>query len=105
MSAIFTQSYDTKENMMTLWYDQASNNSAGLSLRILVQGETCNITGEHFERGSSSEWKIFTGYWTSAAEFFMINEEFSDLWCLKNNLNSASQTARIFFASGGLLFL
>lgn len=56
MSAIFTQSYDTKENMMmTLWYDQASKNSAGLSLRILVQGETCNITGEHFERGSSSE--------------------------------------------------
>ena len=37
MSAIFTQSYDTKENMMTLWYDQASNNSAGLSLRILVE--------------------------------------------------------------------
>ena len=23
--------------MMTLWYDQASNNSAGLSLRILVE--------------------------------------------------------------------
>ena len=55
MSAIFTQSYDTKENMMALWYDQASNNSPGLSLRILVEGETCNITGEHFERGSSSE--------------------------------------------------
>lgn len=55
MSAIFTQSYDTKENMMTLWYDQASNNSAGLSLRILAEGETCNIRREHFERGSLSE--------------------------------------------------
>ena len=27
----------------------------GFSLRILVVGERCNITGEYFERGSMSE--------------------------------------------------
>ena len=28
---------------------------AGFYLRILVAGERCNVTGEYFERGSSSE--------------------------------------------------
>ena len=28
---------------------------AGFSLRILVEGERCNVTGEYFERGSMSE--------------------------------------------------
>ena len=28
---------------------------AGFSLRILVAGENCNVTGEYYERGSTSE--------------------------------------------------
>ena len=33
----------------------------------------------YFERGFSSEYKIVTGYRTLAGEFFIVNEEFSDL--------------------------
>ena len=35
---------------------------SGFSLRILVEGERCNVMGEYGERGSSSEQKIVTGY-------------------------------------------
>ena len=49
------------------------------SSRILVAGERCNITGEHFERGSTSEKKIIIGYQTLAREFSVVNGEFSDL--------------------------
>ena len=28
---------------------------SGFSLRILVAGERCNVTGKYFERGSTSE--------------------------------------------------
>ena len=34
----------------------------GFSLRILVAGERGNVTGEYFERGSTSEKKIVIGY-------------------------------------------
>ena len=30
--------------------------SSGLSLRILVAGERCNVTGEYFESGPTSEY-------------------------------------------------
>ena len=34
--------------------------------RLHLVGERCNITGEYFERGSTSEYKIVTGYRTFA---------------------------------------
>ena len=56
------------------------------SLRILVAGETCNVTGEYFEGGSTSKYNIVIGYQTFAGELSIINQEFSDLWCLMNSL-------------------
>ena len=38
------------------------NTKQGFSLRILVAGERYNVRGEYFERGSTSEYKIVTGY-------------------------------------------
>ena len=58
--------------------------SSGLSLRILVAGERCNVTGEYFEGGSTSEFKIVIGYRTFAGESCVINGELSDLRCLMN---------------------
>ena len=49
------------------------------SLRILVAGETCNVTGEYFEAGSTSKYNIVIGYQTFAGELSIINQEFSDL--------------------------
>ena len=39
-------------------YKQLNHNYtySGFSLRILVAGERCNVTGEYFERGSTSEY-------------------------------------------------
>ena len=51
----------------------------GFSLRILVEGERCNITGEYFKTGSTSEWKLVKGYRTLAKESCIVNGEFSDL--------------------------
>ena len=51
----------------------------GFSLRILVAGERCNITGKYFESGSMLEQKIVIGYQMFAGEFFVVNGEFSDL--------------------------
>ena len=58
---------------------------AGFSLRILVAGERCNVTGENIILWML-EWKIFIGYRTSAGEFCVVNREFSDLRCLLNTL-------------------
>ena len=49
------------------------------SLRILVAGERCNVTGEYFEGGSASKYNIVIGYQTFAGELSIINQEFSDL--------------------------
>ena len=49
------------------------------SLRILVAGETCNVTGEYFEGGSMSKYNIVIAYQTFAGELSIINQEFSDL--------------------------
>ena len=39
-----------------------------------------NVTGEYFERGSTSEYKYtVTGYQTFARELSTVNREFSDL--------------------------
>ena len=54
-------------------------------LRIVVAGERCNVTGEHFQRGSTSQ-KIVIGYRTLAREFCVVNGECSDLCCLLNTL-------------------
>ena len=51
----------------------------GFSLRILVAGERCNVTEKYFESGSMLEQKIVIGYQMFAGEFFVVNEEFSDL--------------------------
>ena len=59
------------------------------SLRILVAGESCNVIGEYFERGSKSEYKIVIGYRTFAGELCVINKEFSDLRCRMNTLYKA----------------
>ena len=59
---------------------------SGVSLRILVAGERCNITGEYFEKGSTSEWKVVIGYQTLAGELSLVNREFSHLWCLMKTL-------------------
>ena len=45
---------------------------AGFSFRILVAGERCNITGEYFEKGSMSEWKVVICYQTLAGEFSLV---------------------------------
>ena len=47
-----------------------------------VPGERCNVTKEYFESGSTSEWKIGK----VAGEFYVVNREFSNLWCLMNTL-------------------
>ena len=59
---------------------------SGFSLRILVAGERCNVTGEYFERGSMSGYNIVIGYQTFAGELSIVNRIFSDLWCLMNSL-------------------
>jgi len=46
---------------------------SGFSLRILVAGERCNVTGEYFERGSTSEYNIVIGYQTFAREISIVN--------------------------------
>ena len=58
----------------------------GFSLRILVAGERCYITGEYFERGSMSEYKIVILYGMFAGESCVVNRELSDLQCLINTL-------------------
>ena len=55
-------------------------------LRILVVGERCNVTGEYFKRGSTSEYKTVIGYWTFARELCIVNREFSNRWCPMNTL-------------------
>ena len=55
-------------------------------LRILVVGERCNVTGEYFKRGSTSEYKTVIGYQMFAGELCIVNGEFSNLWCLMNTL-------------------
>ena len=56
----------------------------GFSLRILVAGERCNVTGEYSERGSTSEKKIVIGYPMLAGEICVVNRELSDVQCLMN---------------------
>jgi len=62
---------------------------SGVSLRILVAGERCNVTGEYFERGSTFQYIIVIGYRTFAGELSVINGEFSDLRCRMNTLYKA----------------
>ena len=45
-----------------------------------------NVTGEYFERGSTSEYKTVTGYQTFARELCVANGESSDLQCLMNTM-------------------
>ena len=59
---------------------------AGFSLRILVAGERCNVTGEYFERGSMSEKNIVISYLVLVGEFCVVKGEFSELRCLMNTL-------------------
>ena len=59
---------------------------SGFSLRILLAGEKCNVTGDYSERGSMSESKIVIEYEILAREFCIVSGEFSDLWCLMNTL-------------------
>ena len=40
----------------------------------------------YFERGSTSEYKIVTGYQTFAGELCIANGESSDLRCLMNTM-------------------
>ena len=58
----------------------------GFSLRILVAGERCCVTGEYFERGSISEYKIVILCRMFAGESCLVNGELSDLQCLINTL-------------------
>ena len=62
---------------------------SGFSLRILVAGERCPVTGEYFERGSTSEDKIVIGYRTFAGESCIVNGEFSDRRSQMNTLYKA----------------
>ena len=62
---------------------------SGFSLRILVAGERCNVTGEYFERGSTSEYKIVIGYRTFAGESCIVNGELSDRRSQMNTLYKA----------------
>lgn len=61
---------------------------SGSSLRILVAGVTCNITGEYFKRASHLNKKIVVSYQTLTEYFCVVNGEFSNLWCLINTLHS-----------------
>jgi len=40
----------------------------------------CNVTGEYFRRGSTSEYKTVIGYRTFGGELCVVNGEFSNLW-------------------------
>ena len=61
--------------------------NTGFTLRILVAGERCNVTGKkYYERGSTSERKIVIGYRTLARELCIVNREFSNLRCLINTM-------------------
>ena len=62
---------------------------SGFSLRILVEGERCNVTEEYFESGSKSEYKIVIGYRTFVGELCIVNGEFPDLRCQMNTLYKA----------------
>ena len=57
----------------------------GFLLRILVAGERCNVTGEYFEKGSTTEYIVVIGYRTIAVKFSAVNGEFSNLRCLRMN--------------------
>ena len=57
----------------------------GFLLRILVAGERCNVTGEYFEKGSTTEYIVVIGYRTIAVTFSAVNGEFSNLRCLRMN--------------------
>ena len=37
----------------------------------------------------NAEWKIVIGYRMLAGEFCVVNEDFSNLWCLMNTLSTA----------------
>ena len=58
----------------------------GFQEEILVVGESCNVTGEYFERGSTSEYNSHIGYWMLAGEFCVVHGELSDFRCLMNAL-------------------
>ena len=63
-----------------------SVDNSGFSLKIPVGGERCNIIGECFERGSTSEQKLVIDYRTLTGEFCTVNGELSYLRCLMNTL-------------------
>ena len=48
-------------------------------IKILEAGERCNVTGEYFETGSTSEYNVVIGYQTFAGELSIVNGEFSNL--------------------------
>ena len=51
-----------------------SSSLSGFSLRIIVAGERCNVTGENFERGSTFEYKIFICYRKFSEELSVVKE-------------------------------
>ena len=61
------------------------------SLRILVAGEKCNVTGEYFERGQYLSKKIIITYLTLAGELSVVNRKFSDLQCLMKTLRDPAE--------------
>ena len=75
--------------------------NTGFSLRILVAGESYHVTGEYLERGSTSEYKIVTGYRTFARELCVVNGESSDLRCLMNTMQQ--QHTKIIFSENAHL--
>ena len=58
------------ESIMVFFFSSLS----GFSLRILVAGERFNVMGENFERGSTSEYKIFICYRKLSEELFVVKE-------------------------------
>jgi len=79
-----------QNNYWTCW--------AGFSLRILVAGERCNVTGKYFLIKGLHIWiEVVTGYWKFAGEFCIGNREFYNLLHLMNTLIEYFYTGHYFY--------
>jgi len=56
------------------------------SLRILVAGERCDVTGEYLKEAPhlNKKYNAVISYWTLVREFCIVNRECSNLCCIMN---------------------
>ena len=70
------------------------NINSRFSVRIIVAGERCNVTGESWKESPRLNNNI-VGHQTLAEEFCLVNKEFSDLQCLMNILLTAAEDVKV----------